>query len=114
MRITSSALRTVAVAAALGLFPLATVHAQAVPPPETAPLLLPDAPPAVSGPPAPAAMSEKFAALDRDKDGSLSESEAVRDERVAVAFHRLDESGDGRLDLAEFAQLRGAGPRRMN
>jgi hypothetical protein len=82
-------------------------HAQATPPeaPSTAPLPAP-APPMsgteFSEPP----ISDSFAELDRDKDGAVTPSEAERNVQVAMLFQRLDESRDGRLDLAEYAQLR--------
>lgn len=92
-------------ALATGLLSAAAL-AQSVPPPMPAPML-PETLPAPSGEPAePPPMSEIFAELDRDKDGSLTTDEASRNEEVAAAFERLDESRDGRLDLAEFAQLR--------
>ena len=92
----------------------ATAHAQATPPatPDAAPLL-----------PAPAApmeakefdtppMTQSFEELDRDNDGAVTQNEALRSQEVAMAFGRLDESRDGRLDLAEFAQLRNPLPKR--
>ena len=84
------------------------VHAQATPPdePSTAPLLPAPAPPMTgtefSEPP----ISDSFSELDRDKDGAVTPSEAERNVQVAMLFQRLDESRDGRLDLAEYAQLR--------
>lgn len=83
-------------------------NAQAVPPESSAQDMLP--PPetstAASGAAPLPTMSESFSDLDRDKDGALTPSEADRNEIVAMAFKRLDESHDGTLDLAEFAQLR--------
>ncbi len=79
---------------------------QAVPPESNASQLISGATPTVTSESAPMPMSDRFSNLDRDKDGALSESEAERDDTVASAFGRLDQSHDGRLDLAEFAQLR--------
>ena len=36
----------------------------------------------------------------------MTQLEAQRSQQVATSFQRLDESRDGRLDLAEYAQLR--------
>ena len=83
-------------------------HAQATPPDDLqTPALLPaPAPPMsakeFSAPP----MSDGFAELDRDKDGAVTHTEAERNRQVAMSFERLDQSRDGRLDLAEYAQLR--------
>ncbi len=87
------------------------VNAQAVPPESSAEQMLPApaASPAAGGAAPMATMSESFSDLDRDKDGALTPSEAGRNENVASAFRRLDESRDGTLDLAEFAQLRRLG-----
>lgn len=84
--------------------------AQAVPPESKAAQLLPQAAPTVTSEANDTPMSDRFSNLDRDKDGSLTEREAERDDRVASAFGRLDQSHDGTLDLAEFAQLRSAQP----
>ena len=83
-------------------------NAQAVPPESSAREMLPqpETSTAASGAAPLPTMSESFSDLDRDKDGALTPSEADRNENVAMAFKRLDESRDGTLDLAEFAQLR--------
>jgi hypothetical protein len=83
-------------------------HAQATPPDElqTPSLMPPPAPPMSSTEFSTPPLSDSFAALDRDKDGAVTQSEASRNQQVAMSFRRLDESRDGRLDLAEFAQLR--------
>jgi len=87
------------------------VNAQAVPPESSAEQMLPapSASTAASGAAPMATMSESFSDLDRDKNGALTPNEADRNESVASAFRRLDESRDGTLDLAEFAQLRRLG-----
>jgi hypothetical protein len=99
-------------AGVLATFLLATAvgpaYAQATPPdaPSTAPLLSAPAAPMSAKEFAAPPMSDSFAELDRDKDGAVTRSEAERNVQVAMAFKRLDESRDGRLDLAEYAQLR--------
>lgn len=92
----------------------ATAHAQATPPdpPEVAPLLPAPAAPMATEEFKTPPMTQSFEELDRDKDGALTQNEALRSQEVAMAFERLDDSGDGRLDLAEFAQLRNPLPRR--
>ena len=80
--------------------------AQSVPPESKATQLVPEVTPTVTSEATATPMSDRFSNLDRDKDGSLTEREADRDDTVASAFRRLDESHDGTLDLAEFAQLR--------
>lgn len=102
---TASKLTLCGAAASAFLFSLAA-QAQAVPPESSAEQLVPVPVPSISSEPAPSTMSDGFAALDRDNDGVITPNEAERSEPVAVAFQRLDESRDGRLDLAEFAQLR--------
>lgn len=97
------AMFVVALAAASG-----AANAQATPPDEPrTPALLPAPAPPMSAkefstPP----LSDSFSDLDRDKDGAVTRSEADRNAQVATDFQRLDESRDGRLDLAEYAQLR--------
>lgn len=93
-------------AAASALAMTLAAHAQAVPPESTAQELVPTPAPSITSDPAPPTMSESFSLLDRDKDGAVTMSEAERSEAVTLAFQRLDQSRDGRLDLAEFAQLR--------
>jgi hypothetical protein len=100
--------RIAAMAALLIGVSMCGAHAQSTPPDDVQmPPLLPEPAPPMSGtefatPP----MSDGFAALDRDKDGAVTRSEADRNEQVAMVFQRLDESRDGSLDLAEYAQLR--------
>lgn len=87
---------------------IGAAQAQSTPPDDLqSPSLLP--PPAApmssaefSTPP----LSDSFNALDRDKDGVVTKLEAQRSHQVSTSFQRLDESRDGRLDLAEYAQLR--------
>lgn len=84
-----------------------TAHAQATPPdsPRTAPLLPAPATPMEAKEFGTPPMTDSFEDLDRDKDGVVTQNEALRSQEVAKAFERLDQNGDGRLDLAEFAQL---------
>jgi hypothetical protein len=51
-----------------------------------------------------AKINERFAQLDTDGDGKVSESElaAIRDARRAERFDRLDTNGDGSLSRAEM------------
>jgi len=90
-----------------------TVHAQATPPDDLqTPPLLPSPAPPMGGPDvATAPLSDSFDQLDRDRDGAVTPNEAQRNQQVAMSFQRLDESRDGRLDLAEYAQLRTPLPR---
>jgi len=55
-------------------------------------------------------MLEKF---DVNKDGKLDQTErvAMREERAAAAFKRLDKDGDGKLSFAEFKQGKRFGKR---
>lgn len=104
-----------AIAALLLSASLGGVHAQSTPSDEvmqTPPLLPEPAPPMSSTEFATPPMSDGFAALDRDKDGAVTRNEADRNEQVAMLFKRLDESRDGSLDLAEYAQLRNPGSKR--
>lgn len=50
-------------------------------------------------------MSDSFSKLDRNADGMVSKTEARRDAKLAKAFDRVDESKDGNVDMAEFAQF---------
>jgi hypothetical protein len=83
-------------------------HAQATPPDDmqTPSLMPPPAPPMSSTEFSTPPLSDSFDELDRDKDGAVTQGEASRNQQVAMSFKRLDESRDGTLDLAEFAQLR--------
>lgn len=108
MKVTQFAVRTGAIAALCLAVAIGVAQAQSTPPEDlqTPPLLPPPAPPMNGTEFATPPLSDSFAELDRDKDGEVTLGEAERNQQVAMSFQRLDESGDGRLDLAEFAQLR--------
>lgn len=49
--------------------------------------------------------SAAFDKLDRNRDGMVSKTEAGKDKAVEKSFSTLDQSKDGKLDYAEFAQF---------
>ena len=49
--------------------------------------------------------SEMFKKLDVNGDGFITETEALAHPELPGAFEESDEDGDGRLDMAEFAEL---------
>ena len=50
-----------------------------------------------------AAESASFEALDKNSDGKISMDEASANDKVFVAFKKLDTDKDGALSKAEFA-----------
>lgn len=51
-------------------------------------------------------MSEQFKAADSDRDGYLLRAEAERFPALARRFALVDQDGDGRISVPEFAQAR--------
>lgn len=97
-----------AIAALMLVTGIGAAQAQSTPPDDmqSPSLLPPPAPPMSSAEFSTPPLSDSFNALDRDRDGAVTQLEAQRSQQVATSFQRLDESRDGRLDLAEYAQLR--------
>jgi hypothetical protein len=59
----------------------------------------------------PAAGQTSFAALDDDRDGSISRAEASEKTQLLVDFDRIDLDRDDRLEPAEYASFYSAGYR---
>ncbi len=53
--------------------------------------------------------TQQFAKLDKDQDGMISKKEASKDTKLSKGFSTADESKDGKLDPAEFAQFEAGG-----
>jgi hypothetical protein len=81
-------MRKILVTAALGLFAGAALGADAL---------------TAASPPAP--QNQSFAALDTNRDGKLSFSEAFAHPELSNAFNVLDTNADGVLSRAEAAQV---------
>ena len=50
-----------------------------------------------------ASSAEKFSALDADKDGFISVSEAKEDAKLSASFKGLDTDGNGQLAWSEYS-----------